>query len=271
MALLLAQKAHSSGISVELIESMGSDLSVVNAARVSYGKLSDWDWYIHCSHYEQFYKHGDNANRCSECEDLWHPTWKSEAWQPVLKPADNGLINYLMRERHGTPFEMVQFKFRVKVPIFVQREWMRHRIGSYNEISTRYVEFQPEFYVPEGEAWRKSVGKPGQYQMEPLSPVVARTCHSRYLQACDDAFVNYKMLLLQGCAREVARNVLPLATFTEFIWSTNLRSALNFLSLRTAPNALLEIQWAAGYVEELIGAVVPECMNAWRKHDKRCP
>lgn len=242
---------HPSGISVELQASMGGDVDIVNAARVSLGKES----------FRLMHLFG---------REFYAPDWLPESWS-FLGAKDIGLINYLMREKHGSVFEMVQFKLRVRVPIFVQREWMRHRIGSFNEVSTRYVEFKPEFYVPEGVAWRRSVGKPGHYKLEPLSREIATEAARAYYLACDTAFDAYQSMLRRGVAREVARNVLPLCTFTEFIWSVNLRSLLNFLSLRTAPNALLEIQWAAGYVEQLIEPIVPEAMAAWRKHGKACP
>ena len=177
--------------------------------------------------------------------------------------SDRGLIGYLARYRHGTPFEMVVFKFRVHVPISVAREWQRHRIGSFNEISTRYVEMLPEFYIPEPEAVRVQTGKPGHYTMEPATRALAEQCKSQMAAAYERSYETYKALLIAGVAKELARNVLPLGMYTEFIWSVNLRALFNFLSLRTADNALYEIRVEAKAVEELISSVVPIAHTAW--------
>lgn len=209
-------------MSVELIESMGNDLSIVNAARVSYGSEST-----------------------------------------ELSDRDRGLIGYLARNRHGTPFEMVVFKFRVKCPIGVSREWQRHRIGSFNEISTRYVEMKPDFYVPDDTSVRKQTGKPGHYQFVAMNADVSRAVQTTMMLAYEQAYAAYEQLLLFGTAKELARNVLPLGLMTEFIWTVNLRSLLNFLSLRTAESALLEIRREACQVERLVRDIVPVAMEAW--------
>ena len=221
---------------VELLESMGSDLSIVNAARVSYAKEVDW---VHF------------------------------ADGPALHVKDAGLIGYLMKNRHGTPFEMVQFKFRVTCPIGVSREWMRHRIGSFNEVSTRYVEMAPEFYVPEPGAVRKQVGKPGHYTFETIDD--SREALNTISRAYEAAYTYYLRLLDLGVAKELARNVLPLDLLTQFIWSVNLRSLLNFLSLRTHPTALLEIRQLAQIVEGLAQTKVPVSMKAWNDNGRVAP
>jgi thymidylate synthase (FAD) len=227
---------------VELLDSMGDDLSIVNAARVSYAKESDWV-------------------RVKEDPEAFR-----------LKDADAGLIAYLMRNRHGTPFEMVQFKFRVTCPIGVGREWMRHRIGSFNEVSTRYVEMEPEFYIPPPEAVRRQVGKPGHYTFETVRDLedvqdIVDTMDSAY----EGAYCYYQQLLEMGVAKELARNVLPLGLMTQFIWSVNLRSLLNFLSLRTHLTALLEIRELAEEVEILAKGVVPAAMTAWGVNGRVAP
>lgn len=210
-------------MSVEIVEWMGSDLSIVNAARVSFAKYSD-----------------------------------------EMTDADRGLIGYLARNRHGTPFEMVQFKFRVRVPIGVAREWQRHRIGSFNEVSTRYVEMKPDFYVPEGQAVREQIGKPGHYQMVTIADEARiQVVDNLFRAAYEASHYAYSRLIDCGVAKEVARNVLPLGLYTEFIWGVNLRSLFNFLSLRTAPSALYEIRVEAAEVEAHVQGIVPVAYAAW--------
>lgn len=241
-------------MSVELLESMGDDLSIVNAARVSYAKQSGLVW--HCTQSGEENVPDDRA--CCDCVKQ-------------LSVADKGLIGYLMKNRHGTPFEMVQFKFRAKVPIGVAREWQRHRIGSFNEVSTRYVEMQPEFYVPPSNAIRIQVGKPGHYTFEPASESQINGCVGTMELAYQQAYRSYQDLLANGVAKELARNVLPIGLLTEFIWSVNLRSLLNFLSLRTHETALLEIRLEARDVERQISQVAPTAMAAWNENGRLAP
>lgn len=226
-------------MNVELLDSMGDDLAIVNAARVSFGKES---------------------------------VWMYDGGMKVLKAGDEGLICYLMRERHGTPFEMVQFKFRIQVPIGVAREWQRHRIGSFNEVSTRYVEMQPDFYHPSTDAIRAQIGKPGHYQMVAIEdPFEQQDILQQFDMAYSESFAAYQALLERGVAKELARNVLPLGLLTEFIWSVNLRSLFNFLNLRTAPNALLEIRLAAEQVEALAVSIAPVAFAAFNEYGRKAP
>lgn len=247
-------------MSVELLRSMGDDLAIVNAARVSYAKESEWLW--RCSVCNRGNRASGTFGLCGCLEGIPIRT---------LLPADAGLINYLMKNRHGTPFEMVVFTFRVKCPIGVSREWMRHRIGSFNEVSTRYVEMEPDFYVPKEEAIRRQIGKPGHYVMEPFPQDEAHGIDACFQQAYRDAYAMYQNMLSWGVAKELARNVLPLGLMTQFIWTVNLRSLLNFLSLRTHPTALLEIRQEAEEVERLARTVVPVAMTAWGEHGRLSP
>ncbi|HWO94067.1 MAG TPA: FAD-dependent thymidylate synthase [Dehalococcoidia bacterium] len=180
-----------------------------------------------------------------------------------LTERDAGLIRFLARERHGTPFEHVVFTFRVTTSIAVAREWFRHRMGSFNEISTRYVEMNDEFYLPPPENVRRQVGKPGAYHFEPVAEDEARAAIEAMRSAYEHAYQAYKELLDSGVAKELARNVLPLGMLTQFIWTVNFRSVTNFLSLRTASNALLEIRQEAQQVEELVEKVLPHAYAAW--------
>lgn len=258
---------HPSGMRVELVDWMGNDLAIVDAARVSYGKSSA---------YEQWRLNPENFQFEKKLSELDHTMWLGEEesfhnWHLCLSAKDAGLINFLMRERHGTPFEMVQFKFRVKAPIGVIWEWVRHRIASYNIMSTRYVEWDNDYYIPEAEEWRRAVGKQGNYAYEPITDGSQLTISQEYVEAMEAAFRHYGLLLEQGLAKEVARNVLPMGAMTEMIWSVNLRSLFNFLSLRTDSRALQEIQITARMVQDLASVVVPEAMQLWKRHNKVTP
>jgi thymidylate synthase (FAD) len=145
---------------------------------------------------------------------------------------DAGLINYLMRDRHGSPFEHSNFTFYVKAPIFVWREHMRHRMASYNEESGRYRELQPEFYVPAPDRNVVQVGKPGAYTFEPGTPDQKAIVMQNFYRSCDEAYMHYIEMLDAGVAREVARGVLPVAIYSSAYVTINARSLMNFLSLR---------------------------------------
>lgn len=231
---------------VELLQTMGDDLTIVNAARVSYAKESTWACGAPRDH-----------QLCALCGEL--------------NKADAGLIGYLMKNHHGTPFEMVQFQFRITCPIGVAREWQRHRIGSFNEVSTRYVEMAPDFYLPADHAVRRQVGKPGHYIFETVDAVDASMCRVNMQEAYNAAYAMYKNLLAEGIAKELARNVLPIGLMTQFYWSVNLRSLFNFLMLRNAPTALLEIRELAEEVERLATAIVPEAFGAFAAHGRMAP
>ena len=143
-----------------------------------------------------------------------------------------GLINYLMRDRHGSPFEHNSLTFFVQAPIFVWREHMRHRIASYNEESGRYRELRPVFYVPAAERNVVQVGKPGAYEFLPGSPEQQRLIEESMKAACTQAYFAYQEMLDAGVAREVARMVLPVSIYSSAYVTMNARSLMNFLSLR---------------------------------------
>jgi thymidylate synthase (FAD) len=144
-----------------------------------------------------------------------------------------GLIKYLMRDRHGTPFEHNSLTFFVSAPIFVFREFMRHRIASYNEESGRYRELQPVFYLPARDRHLVQEGKPGAYVFTPGSAAQHDVVEQETKRACEQAFASYQRMLNSGVAREVARGVLPVATYSSMYVTMNARSLMNFLSLRT--------------------------------------
>lgn len=143
-----------------------------------------------------------------------------------------GLINYLMRERHGTPFEHSVMTFYVKAPIFVWREHMRHRMASYNEESGRYRVLEPCFYVPDADRKLVQVGKPGAYVFETGSDEQFQVTTAEYEQSCVQAYESYQRMLDAGVAREVARGVLPVTIYSSAYVTMNSRALMGFLSLR---------------------------------------
>lgn len=182
-----------------------------------------------------------------------------------------GLINFLMRERHGTPFEMVTFTFNAKVPIFVMREWIRHRIGSFNEYSGRYTKMISDFYVPLESKVRTQTGKPGSYVFEPVNLRKAKLARLAIRMFSMGAYSLYEALLKMGIAKEVARIILPVNYYTQFTWTVNLRSLLNFISLRSDETAMYEIREYSRAIETLISEVVPVSYKAFLKNGKKAP
>lgn len=146
---------------------------------------------------------------------------------------DRGLINYLMRDRHGSPFEHNSMTFYVQAPIFVFREFMRHRMASYNEESGRYRELRPVFYVPAPERRLIQVGKPGAYEFLDGTPEQTELVNEVTRATSITAFDAYQKMLDAGVAREVARIVLPLNIYSSMYVTMNARALMNFLSLRT--------------------------------------
>lgn len=146
---------------------------------------------------------------------------------------DKGLIRFLMRDRHGSPFEHNSFTFYVEAPIFVFREFMRHRMASYNEESGRYRKMRPVFYVPGPERNLQQVGKPGAYTFEPGTPEQRALVTETVRAQSTSAYEGYRRMLEAGVAREVARTVLPLNLYSSMYVTVNARSMMNFLSLRT--------------------------------------
>ncbi len=195
---------------------MADDLSVANAARVSF------------------------ARRKTELDE-----------------SDEGLIRFLMRDRHGTPFEHNAFRYHVRCPIFVAREWFRHRVGSFNEFSLRYARATDDFYVPAVEDVRSQVGKPGAYTFVPVDAELAERTREELQAVYDHAYETYERLVESGVAREVARSVLPVGAYTQFYWTVNARALMNFVSLRNSEFAQLEIRRYAEVVEALFAERMP--------------
>ena len=204
---------------VKLIDHLGSDLSVVNAARVSFGKRKE-----------------------------------------AFDEGDAKLIKYLAKHEHTSPFRHTALTLHVKAPIFVFRQWMKHRIGSeFNEISGRYVEFpEDEFYVPEVFRQQAKVNKQGsEGAVEDQA-----AAKEAYLASCRASVAQYKALLALGVCREQARCVLPLGLYSEVYWTVSLQAAAHFIRLRADGHAQWEIQQYAHAVREVVQSVYPVSLAA---------
>lgn len=191
---------------------------------------------------------------------------------------DAGLINYLMRDRHGSPFEHNAFTFYIEAPIFVFREFQRHRIASYNEESARYKELEPVFYVPSRDRKLIQIGKPGAYDFENGTEEQHRIVEFHSKISCLEAYKNYEEMLRNGIAREVARGVLPVSTYSSMYVTMNARSLMNFLSLRTKRENThfpsfpqREIEMVAEQMEEFFAEKMPVTYECFNKNGRVAP
>jgi thymidylate synthase (FAD) len=178
---------------------------------------------------------------------------------------DRGLVRYLMRHRHSTPFEMVEFKFHIAMPIFVARQWIRHRTANVNEYSARYSIVPDRFYRPDADAVRKQSKTNRQGGDEPIDAGTAED----FLKLLERAEANYKdylSLTEKGVAREIARAALPVSVYTEWYWKCDLHNIFHFLSLRMDPHAQMEIQVFARAMYELIRPIVPVSCEAFEDY-----
>ena len=191
---------------------------------------------------------------------------------------DAGLINYLARERHGSPFEHTSMTFFVSAPIFVFREFMRHRIASYNEESGRYRELLPVFYVPSKERNLVQVGKTGAYTFVAGTKEQYDITTKAIKESCTVAYENYKKILASGVAREVARAVLPVTLYSSMYVTMNARALMNFLSLRTSREGShfpsypqREIEMVAEQMEQHFARLMPITYAACEKSGRIAP
>jgi thymidylate synthase (FAD) len=188
-----------------------------------------------------------------------------------MDASDEGLIRFLMRDRHGSPFEHNAFRFHIRCPIFVAREWFRHRIGSFNEFSLRYAKATDDFYVPDADDVRSQVGKPGAYSFEPVSSELAEETREELKAVYDHAYETYTRLVERGVARELARSVLPVGAYTQFYWTVNARALMNFISLRNSEFAQLEIRRYAEAVEGFFAQKMPVTHAAFVANNRTAP
>ncbi len=182
---------------------------------------------------------------------------------------EDGILAFLLRNRHATPLEHGQLTFYVELPIFVVREWMRHRTWSFNELSGRYSELERKFFIPRTEDMRIQVGRPGHYKYEQMPEFEAKINSNVIEASCDAAFDQYESLLAAGVAKEVARAILPVGTFTKMWATVNPRNLLNFLVLRTAENAQKEIRAYAQRVEAEFAEVFPRTWTHWNESGRQ--
>ncbi len=210
---------------VRLIDVMGDDSAIVQAARVSYGS---------------------GTKKVHE---------------------DRGLIRYLMRHLHTTPFEMVEFKFHVKLPIFVARQWIRHRTANVNEYSGRYSEMKDEFYVPSVEHIRpqSTTNKQGRSD-ETFSPEEAERMRTVMETTQGSLYAEYQELLGTNLAREIARINLPVSNYTEWYWKIDLHNLFHFMRLRIDPHAQYEIRVYGEALASVVKAAVPIAFEAFEDY-----
>lgn len=228
-----------SDVTVELIDSMGGDDAVVRSARVS---------------------------------------TSSDSRNVDMGTREEGLINYLMRDRHGSPFEHNAFTFFIEAPIFVFREFMRHRIASYNEESARYKELAPVFYVPGDDRKLIQVGKPGAYTFEDGDYAQVKSAQALTRLSSERSYELYKKMLSEGIAREVARGVLPVNIYSSMYVTMNARSMMNFLSLRTMREGThfpsfpqREIEMVAEKMEQFFAEKMPITYATFNKNGRVAP
>jgi len=188
-----------------------------------------------------------------------------------MDESDEGLIRFLMRERHASPFEHSVFRFHVRCPIFVAREWFRHRWSSFNEFSLRYAKATEDFYVPEPDDVRTQIGKPGAYSFEPVDDELAERTREEFREVYEQAFATYERLVEAGVARELARSVLPVGAYTEFYWTVNARALMNFVSLRAGDAAQREIRKYAEAVETFFAEKMPVTHAAFEAAGRIAP
>ena len=209
---------------VRLVDSMGGDDAIVQAARVSYGK---------------------GTSKLSQ---------------------DRGLIRYLMRHRHTTPFEMVEFKFHCKMPIFVARQWVRHRTANINEYSLRYSEARDEFYYPESKhiQFQSALNKQGRSGNVPKQ--LTDKALKYFKEISERSFDMYKELNEAGLARELSRAILPVNLYTEWYWKNDLHNLLHFIGLRSDSHAQYEIRVYSDAMAEAVKKVAPFAWEAYQDY-----
>ena len=178
---------------------------------------------------------------------------------------DRGLVRYLMRHRHSTPFEMVEFKFHIAMPIFIARQWIRHRTANVNEYSARYSIMPDRFYRPSSDNVRKQSKSNRQGGEGPIDAGTAEE-FLRLLESAEANYQKYLELTERGVAREIARAVLPVSVYTEWYWKCDLHNIFHFLSLRMDSHAQLEIQDFARAMYALIKPIVPVSCEAFEDY-----
>lgn len=184
---------------------------------------------------------------------------------------ERGILRSLMREEHGVPFEHVSLTFRLKMPIFVARQLVKHRMSSWSEQSARYSKFDVEYYLPKAEQLRTQVGKPMEYKFESSDLVVAAAFLEKLEAWCSEGLENYQWAMEHGIAKEQARIFLPVNTYTTITWTMNVRGLLNVLHLRNDDHAQAETREYAIAMEELAWLAIPDTLEAFNEFGRRVP
>jgi thymidylate synthase (FAD) len=214
---------------VRLVAHMGNDLSIVRNARVSY----------------------------------------DAAWREGMdEGSDYRLLKYLIENHHTSPLESVEFQFEIFAPIFVMRQWMRHRTWSYNEVSARYKELPSVFYVPNA----LDIGAPDKKnkQSRSITPIPDAFEAAKLIrQQCEEAFRSYQQLLAMEVPRELARGVLPVNTYTHVFGKVDLKNLLHFLDLRLHEHSQMEIRVYAEAIKKIITPFVPQTIELWDKAKRK--
>lgn len=239
---------------VRLVQFMGNDLTVVNAARASYHKEARAEGW-----------------RCGVCgrEGQEGQVCCGYPLIPRLAEKDERLLNFLARNAHTSPFRHVWATFEVRAPLFVARQWWKHVVGgasieegtNWNEMSRRYVTEEPEFYIPH--VWRSAPEHKKQGSGEPLDPVLCDRSWARVYDAVDYAVSVYQWLLDHGVAPEQARMVLPQNLYTTWYWTASAHAVIHFLQLRMANDAQWEIRQYAKALCKLVRPLWPKTLEAW--------
>ena len=206
---------------IRLVETMGTDESVVQAARISYGKGT------------------------KSIND------------------DTNLIRYLLKHKHSTPFEMCEIKLHIKAPIFVVRQWMRHRTASINEYSARYSEMSDDFYFPSPDSLQKQSQVNKQGREGSFSDEESELILSKMQGICNNAYHEYGELLKMGLSREIARTILPINIYTEFYWKIDAHNLMHFLKLRSSDHAQYEIRVYADAILAIFADWMPITYQAF--------
>ena len=214
---------------IRVVDVMGNDSSIVQAARVSYGD-------------------GTKTKR-----------------------EDSGLINYLMKHRHTSPFEMCEIKLHIKLPMFIARQWIRHRTANVNECSARYSVLPEEYYIPKVEDIAPQSAQNKQCRGGEINESDAKKAQELMIESSKKSYQNYKELLgsddgEDGIAREIARGVLPLNMYTEWYWKIDLHNLLHFINLRIHPHAQYEIRVYAEKLADIVQQWCPMAYNAFEEH-----
>jgi len=207
---------------VQLIDYMGDDLAVVEAAQASFDKVPD-----------------DYTSK------------------------EAGILRFLMREEHGVPFEHLVYKFRIRLPIFLSRQYVKHRTSSWSEHSGRYSGLEPLFYIPDPGHVRSQVGKPGAYSFEPVSLGLADDFRAALLESNACAWDTYMNAIESGVAKELARLCLPVNLYSTVVWTINARSLMNVIRLRVDSHAQYEAQRYAQAFLDLARTVAPDTWDAF--------